>query len=62
MKFDELKELHNKATRNVLCYANNLSYSKNMKFWGYVEKDYRSWDQYDTLNKNGSLNLKPISF
>jgi len=41
MKFDELMEPHNKATRNLLFYANNLSYSKNMKFLGYIEK--RQW-------------------
>jgi len=38
MKPDELMELHNKAIRNLLFYANNLSYSKNMKFWGFIEK------------------------
>jgi hypothetical protein len=32
MKFDELMELHNKDARNFLFYANNLSYSKNIKF------------------------------
>jgi len=32
MKFYELMELHNKSTRNLGFYSNNLSYSKNMKF------------------------------